>query len=49
MASGLKLLNPGEFEHAMSINDNETFFVDNYSEGQYHAQISACMQAMAAK
>ncbi len=29
--SGLKLLNPGEFEHAMSINDNETFFVDNYS------------------
>jgi dipeptidyl aminopeptidase/acylaminoacyl peptidase len=29
--SGLKLLNPGEFEHAMSINDNKTFFVDNYS------------------
>ncbi|AXY72751.1 S9 family peptidase [Paraflavitalea soli] len=29
--SGLKLLNPGEFEHAMSINDNETFFVDNFS------------------
>lgn len=29
--SGLKLLNPGEFEHAMSINDNNTFFVDNYS------------------
>ncbi|MBO9633426.1 MAG: DPP IV N-terminal domain-containing protein [Chitinophagaceae bacterium] len=29
--TGLKLLNPGEFEHAMSINDNKTFFVDNYS------------------
>lgn len=29
--TGLKLLNPGEFEHAMSINDNKSFFVDNYS------------------
>jgi dipeptidyl-peptidase-4 len=29
--SGLKLLNPGEFEHAMSINDSKTYFVDNYS------------------
>jgi dipeptidyl-peptidase-4 len=29
--SGMKLLNPGEFEHAMSINDNKTYFVDNYS------------------
>jgi dipeptidyl aminopeptidase/acylaminoacyl peptidase len=29
--SGLKLLNPGEFEHSMSINDNESFFVDNFS------------------
>jgi dipeptidyl-peptidase-4 len=29
--SGLKLLNPGEFEHAMSINDSKSFFVDNYS------------------
>ncbi|MBV9987588.1 MAG: DPP IV N-terminal domain-containing protein [Chitinophagaceae bacterium] len=29
--TGLKLLNPGEFEHAMSLNDNKTFFVDNYS------------------
>lgn len=30
--TGLKLLNPGEFEHAMSINDNKTFFIDNYSK-----------------
>jgi dipeptidyl-peptidase-4 len=29
--SNLKLLNPGEFEHAMSINDGRTFFVDNFS------------------
>jgi dipeptidyl aminopeptidase/acylaminoacyl peptidase len=29
--TGLKLLNPGEYEHAMNINDNHTFFVDNYS------------------
>ena len=29
--SGLRLLNPGEFEHASSMNDNETYFVDNYS------------------
>ncbi|NCI50467.1 prolyl oligopeptidase family serine peptidase [Sediminibacterium roseum] len=29
--TGLKLLNPGEFEHAMSINDSKTYFVDNYS------------------
>ncbi len=29
--SGLKLLNPGEFEHSMSVNDNKNFFVDNYS------------------
>jgi dipeptidyl-peptidase-4 len=29
--SGLKLLNPGEFEHAMSLNDNKNYFVDNYS------------------
>lgn len=29
--TGLKLLNPGEYEHAMNINDNNTFFVDNYS------------------
>jgi len=29
--SGLKLLNPGEFEHAMTINDPNTYFVDNYS------------------
>ncbi|MDF2191466.1 DPP IV N-terminal domain-containing protein [Paraflavitalea sp. CAU 1676] len=29
--TGLKLLNPGEFEHAMSLNDNKSFFVDNYS------------------
>ncbi|MEO6316891.1 MAG: DPP IV N-terminal domain-containing protein [Chitinophagaceae bacterium] len=29
--SGLKLLNPGEFEHGMSLDDNKSFFVDNYS------------------
>jgi dipeptidyl-peptidase-4 len=29
--SNIKLLNPGEFEHAMSINDGKTFFVDNFS------------------
>ena len=29
--SGMKLLNPGEFEHGMSMDDDETFFVDNYS------------------
>lgn len=29
--SGLKLLNPGEFEHAMNLNDGRSFFVDNYS------------------
>lgn len=29
--TGLKLLNPGEFEHAMNINDSRTFFIDNYS------------------
>ncbi len=29
--SGLRLLNPGEYEHDMSMNDNRTYFVDNYS------------------
>ncbi len=29
--TGLKLLNPGEYEHAMSMNDNRNFLVDNYS------------------
>lgn len=29
--SGLRLLNPGEFEHDMSMNDNMRYFVDNYS------------------
>ena len=29
--SGMKLLNPGEFEHGMSMDDNKEFFVDNYS------------------
>ncbi|MDB5193250.1 MAG: peptidase [Segetibacter sp.] len=29
--SGLKLLNPGEYEHAVSMNDGSQFFVDNYS------------------
>ncbi len=27
----MRLLNPGEFEHSMSMDDNKTFFVDNYS------------------
>ena len=29
--TGLRLLNPGEYEHAMSISDDQAFFVDNYS------------------
>ncbi|WP_207496785.1 S9 family peptidase [Aridibaculum aurantiacum] len=29
--SGLRLLNAGEFEHSSSMNDNNRFFVDNYS------------------
>ncbi|MGZ8538642.1 MAG: DPP IV N-terminal domain-containing protein, partial [Flavisolibacter sp.] len=29
--SGLRLLNPGEFEHSSRMNDSKTFFVDNYS------------------
>ncbi|MCK7554515.1 DPP IV N-terminal domain-containing protein [Chitinophaga sedimenti] len=29
--SGLTLLNAGDFDHNMSLNDNNTFFVDNYS------------------
>jgi dipeptidyl-peptidase-4 len=29
--TGLKLLNPGEFEHSMSINDSKSFLVDNFS------------------
>ena len=29
--SGLRLLNAGEFEHNMSMNDNKSYFVDNYS------------------
>lgn len=29
--SGLKLLNPGEYEHAMNMNDGKSFFIDNYS------------------
>ena len=29
--TGLKLLNPGEYEHAMSMNDGKSFFIDNYS------------------
>ena len=29
--SGMKLLNTGEFEHGMSMDDNKDFFVDNYS------------------
>lgn len=29
--SGMKLLNPGEYEHGMSLDDSKEFFVDNYS------------------
>ena len=29
--TGLQLLTPGNFDHAVSINDNNSFFVDNYS------------------
>ena len=29
--SGLKLLNPGEYEHSMRMNDNSLFFVNNFS------------------
>lgn len=29
--SGLKLLNPGDFDHAVSMNDNGKYFLDNYS------------------
>lgn len=30
--SGLRLLNPGEFEHSTSMNDNNRYFVNNYSK-----------------
>lgn len=29
--TGMKLLDPGDFDHAMSMNDGKSFFVDNYS------------------
>jgi len=29
--SGMKLLNKGDFDHRVNINDENTFFVDNYS------------------
>ena len=29
--SGLRLLNPGDFDHNVSMNDNKRYFVDNYS------------------
>jgi dipeptidyl aminopeptidase/acylaminoacyl peptidase len=29
--SGLQLLNPGDYDHRSSVNDNQTYFVDNYS------------------
>lgn len=29
--TGLKLLNPGNYDHAESLNDNNSFFVNNYS------------------
>ncbi len=30
--SGLKLLNAGEYEHSMNMNDGNSFFVDNFSK-----------------
>ena len=30
--SGLRLLNAGEFEHGVSMNDDNSFYVDNYSK-----------------
>ena len=29
--TGLKLLNPGDFDHAMRMNDGNSFFIDNHS------------------
>ncbi|MGV3595230.1 MAG: DPP IV N-terminal domain-containing protein [Sediminibacterium sp.] len=29
--TGLKLLNPGDYDHAMRMNDGNSFFIDNYS------------------
>jgi len=29
--TGMKLLNPGDFDHAMRMNDGKSFFIDNYS------------------
>jgi dipeptidyl aminopeptidase/acylaminoacyl peptidase len=29
--TGLKLLDPGNYDHAMRMNDNNTFFIDNFS------------------
>ncbi|HWJ89486.1 MAG TPA: DPP IV N-terminal domain-containing protein [Flavisolibacter sp.] len=29
--SNLRLLNPGEFEHGVAMNDDQGFFIDNYS------------------
>ncbi len=29
--TGMKLLNPGDFDHSVSVNDNQHFFVNNYS------------------
>jgi len=29
--TGMKLLNTGDFDHTMSVNDDQQFFVDNYS------------------
>jgi dipeptidyl aminopeptidase/acylaminoacyl peptidase len=29
--TGLKLLNPGDFDHAMRMNDGNSFFIDNFS------------------
>ena len=29
--TGLKLLNPGDFDHGMNMNDNQGFYIDNFS------------------
>jgi dipeptidyl aminopeptidase/acylaminoacyl peptidase len=29
--TGLRLLNPGDFDHTISMNDNKTFFINNFS------------------
>ena len=36
--TGMKLLNPGEYEHGMSMDDNKEFFVDNLFKGEHCSQ-----------